>query len=76
MSPELPVLIAGYGLAVPGTLFSPRIMRERKLPAFVALELGTAMIVCGWAIHGRDAGVAINAAAFAGFAGWWLAAGR
>ena len=71
-----PLLIAGYALAVPGTIGVRVIVRRRLLPAFIALEVGTVLIIAGWWIWPRPPGVVINTGALIGFAAYWMREGR
>lgn len=69
-------LVPGYALGIPGSIFVQRIVRERNVPAFVGLEVGTALIMTGWSIWPRPRSVAINTAALFGFAAYWVIEGR
>lgn len=70
------VLGAGYVLAVPVCVRLVPVMREQRVPWFVALQLGTALIVAGWLLKGERAPATVNAVFFVAFAAWWVAAGR
>ena len=61
---------------MPGTLGVVWIVRNRNVPAFAALEIGTGLIVAGWSLGRQWPHAAINAAAFAGFAAYWVAGRR
>ena len=74
-----PLLTAGYAVGIPGTIASPWIMRRRLLPAFLALELATAVLAVGWGIGGGRRGVrglVVNGAGVVGWAAWWRSAAR
>ncbi len=63
MHPSTVLLGAGYALAVPFTVFVPgflRMWRRREPALFIAEELGVSLIIAGWALHGRRAGVVTN----------------
>ena len=70
MSPSTAVLIAGYLLAVPFTLFVPgflRMWRRRERWTYACAQGGAALIVLGWALRGSWPSVAVNAAWLVGF---------
>jgi len=59
-----PVLVAGYALAVPFSVYVPgflRLWRRREPLVVVAEELGVALICLGWTLRGDRTAVAINA---------------
>lgn len=66
------LLAVGYPVAVAVLTRLVPVLRQRRRRAMVALEAGTVCIAAGWGLLGQAAGVASNAAAFAGFAvAWW-----
>ena len=73
------LLVAGYLLAVPFTLWVPgfrRMWKRREPWVFVVAQTGAALITLGWALEGRTASVVVNALWFFGFGAAWLWAGR
>ena len=73
------VLVAGYVLAVPFTLFVPgflRLWRRREPWAYACAQGGAALIVAGWLARGAWPSAAVNAAWFVGFAVVYARAGR
>jgi hypothetical protein len=73
------VLIVGYAMAVPFTLFVPgflRLWRRREPWVIVTAEVGALLISVGWAAKGNLPSAAFNALWFAGLAFAWLWEGR
>lgn len=73
------VLLAGYLLAVPLTLFTPgflRVWRRREPSLFATAELGAALITVGWAWKGNVPAAGVNAVWTLGFAVAYAAEGR
>ena len=65
-----PLLVVGYALAVPVTLFVPGFLRlwRRREPLLYAMAQGGALlIVVGWALGGRWLSAGVNAAWLLGF---------
>ena len=57
------LLLVGYGLAVPFTVFVPgflRLWRRRELWVFVATEAGAVLIATGWALRGGTGAAVFN----------------
>ena len=70
MSPSTGLLVAGYLLAVPFTLFVPgflRLWRRREWWTYACAQGGAALIVLGWALRGSWPSAAVNAAWLVGF---------
>ncbi len=66
------ILIVGYLLAVPVCFRLVPVLREQRVPWFVALQVGTALIVVGHALAGRSGAVAANVFFFVAFwVGWY-----
>ena len=79
MSPADAVLLAGYGMAVPFTLFVPgflRLWRRRETWVLLTAQAGALLIVLGWAAKGNVASAALNALWFLGLGVAWLREGR
>ena len=60
-----PVLVTGYVLAVPFTLFVPgflRLWRRRERWTYACAQGGAALIVLGWLLRGGWLSAAVNAA--------------
>ena len=79
MPPSTAVLVAGYVLAVPFTLFVPgflRLWRRRERWAYACAQGGAALIVLGWLLRGAWPSAAVNAAWLVGFAVAYARAGR
>ena len=58
------LLLVGYLLAVPFTVFIPgflRLWRRRELGVFLATELGALLIAAGWAVKGGTGAAVFNA---------------
>ena len=73
------VLLAGYLLAVPFTLFVPgflRLWRRRERWAYACAQGGAALIVGGWLAKGGLVSAAVNAAWLVGFGLVYARAGR
>ena len=65
------MLVAGYVLAVPFTVFVPgflRLWRRREPWAYACAQTGALLIVAGWLAEGRWPAAALNAAWAGGFA--------
>ena len=69
-------LVVGYPVAVGVLTRLGRVLRERRLPWFVALEAATGCIVVGWSLRGKPLPALVNGAALVGFALAWRATGR
>ena len=57
------LLVVGYVLAVPFTIFVPgflRLWRRRELPVFLAAEVGAVLIATGWALRGGTGAAVFN----------------
>ena len=70
MSPSTALLVTGYLLAVPFTLFVPgflRMWRRREWWTYACAQGGAALIVLGWALRGSWPSAAVNAAWLVGF---------
>jgi len=79
VSPADAVLVAGYLMAVPFTLFVPgflRLWRRRDLCVFVTAEAGALLIAAGWAVKGDVPAAVVNALWFLGLGVAWLREGR
>ncbi len=79
MSPSTAVLVAGYVLAVPFTLFVPgflRLWRRRERWAYASAQGGAALIVLGWGLRGSWPSAAVNLAWLVGFGVAYVRAGR
>lgn len=73
------LLVAGYLLAVPFTLWVPgflRLWRRREPAVFAVAELGAALLVAGYALSGSAVGIAVNGAWLVGLAGAYTLEGR
>jgi hypothetical protein len=73
------VLVAGYLLAVPFTLFVPgflRMWRRREQWTWACAQGGAALIVLGWALRGDAPTALVNAAWLIGFGTAYWRAGR
>jgi hypothetical protein len=73
------VLLVGYGMAVPFTLYVPgflRLWRRRETWVFVTAEVGALLIAIGWAVKGNLPTAAFNALWCVGFGAVWLLQGR
>ena len=70
MSPSTAVLLAGYTLAVPVTLFTPgflRLWRRREVLLYAAAQGGALLITGGWVAKGNNSAVLVNGAWLVGF---------
>jgi hypothetical protein len=77
--PSTAVLVAGYVLAVPFTLFVPgflRLWRRRERWTYACAQGGAALIVAGWALRGSWPSAAVNAAWLVGLAVAYAREGR
>jgi hypothetical protein len=75
----LALLVAGYLLAVPVTLFLPgfrRLWRRREPLLLAAAQGGALLITVGWALRGSWASAAVNAAWLVGFGVAYAREGR
>ena len=73
------LLVVGYVLAVPLTVFVPgflRLWRRREPLLFTLAQAGAAAIVLGWALRGDLISAAVNAVWLAGFAAAYALEGR
>jgi hypothetical protein len=73
------LLVAGYALAVPWTLFVPgflRLWRRREAWAFALAQTGAALIVLGWALRGTWPSALVNLAWLVGLSVAWVREGR
>ena len=70
------LLVIGYPLALGVLCRLRRVLAERRIWWFAALEAATASITAGWLLHGRPLPAALNGAALVGFAIAWLITGR
>jgi hypothetical protein len=79
VSPSTAVLVAGYVLAVPFTLFVPgflRLWRRRERWTYACAQGGAALIVVGWALRGSWPSAAVNTAWLVGLAVAYAREGR
>ena len=70
MSLSTVVLVCGYVLAVPFTVFVPgflRLWRRREPAAYACAQGGAALVVAGWWAKGNLPTAAVNAAWLVGF---------
>ena len=73
------VLILGYLMAVPFTLFVPgflRLWRRRERWTFATAQAGALLIAAGWAAKGNVPSAAFNALWFLGLGVAWIREGR
>ena len=73
------LLVVGYVLAVPFTLFVPgflRLWRRRERWAYACAQGGAALIVLGWALRGAWPSAGVNLAWLVGFGVAYARAGR
>ena len=73
------MLVAGYALAVPVTLFTPgflRLWRRREPLLYASAQGGAALIVGGWAAKGNVPSAAFNAVWLVGFGVHYALEGR
>lgn len=71
MSASTVLLVAGYALAVPFTVFVPgflRMWRRREAWTYACAQAGAALVVAGWALRGSWPTAAINLAWLVGLA--------
>lgn len=66
------VLVLGYVLAVPVCVRLVPVLRERRVRWFVALLVGTAMIVAGHAAADRPGAAGVNVVFFVLFCAGWV----
>jgi hypothetical protein len=75
VSPADAVLVVGYLMAVPFTLFVPgflRLWRRRETWVFLTAQAGALLIALGWAVKGNVPAAALNALWFVGLGlAWW-----
>jgi hypothetical protein len=70
MTTSTVLLVAGYALAVPVTLFVPgflRLWRRREPLLYAAAQGGACLIIAGWLLRGSVPTAVINAAWLVGF---------
>lgn len=75
----LALLVAGYLLAVPFTLYVPgflRLWRRREPWVFAAAQVGAALITAGFVLRRDPVGAAVNAAWLVGLAVAYVREGR
>lgn len=73
------LLVAGYLLAVPFTLYVPgflRLWRRREPWVFASAQLGAALITVGFALRRDAAGAAVNGLWLVGLTVAYVRAGR
>ena len=73
------LIVLGYLLAVPFTLFVPgflRLWRRREPWVFVAAQTGALLLVVGFALKGNVVGALVNAGWAAGLAVGYVREGR
>lgn len=74
-----PVLVAGYVLAVPVTVWTPgflRVWRRREPLLTAACLAGSALVTTGWVLKESTGPAVFNGAWTLGFAAAFLAEGR
>ena len=79
MTASTGVLVAGYALAVPVTVFVPgflRLWRRREPVLLAAAQGGAALVVLGWALRGETLPALANGAWLVGFGAAYAAEGR
>ena len=79
MDPSTALLVLGYALAVPFTLFVPgflRMWRRREWWTYACAQGGAALIVLGWLARGSTASAALNALWLVGFGVHYAVEGR
>ena len=79
MSTSTAVLVAGYLLAVPFTLFLPgflRLWRRRERWTYACAQGGAALVVLGWLLRGDEVSAAVNAVWLVGLGVAYALAGR
>ncbi len=73
------LLVVGYVLAVPLTLFTPgflRMWRRREPWVFATAQAGAALITLGFALKGGVVGAVVNGAWLVGFGTAYVLEGR
>jgi hypothetical protein len=70
------LLVIGYPVAVAVLVRLKRVLIERRIWWFAALEAATSSITAGWLLHRRPVAAAVNGAALVGLAIAWLVTGR
>jgi len=73
------MLVAGYALAVPFTVYLPgsyRLWRKREPWVFATEETGAVLLAVGFALKGQPVGAAVNGAWAAGLAIAYALEGR
>lgn len=73
------ILVAGYALAVPFTLYLPgfyRLWRRREPLVFAAEEVGAVLIAAGFALKGQAVGAVLNGGWAVGLAAAYALEGR
>ncbi len=73
------LLVTGYVLAVPLTVFVPgflRLWRRRERWAIATAQTGAALISLGWALRGNAVSAAVNLAWLVGLGVAYIAEGR
>ncbi len=79
MSPSTAVLVCGYSLAVPVTVFTPgflRLWRRREPLLYAAAQGGALLIVAGWVAKGNTPSALVNTAWLVGFGVAYAVEGR
>jgi hypothetical protein len=78
VTPTDATLLAGYGMAVPFTIFVPgflRLWRRREPWVFVTAQTGALLIAGSWAAKGNVPAATANLLWFLGFGAAWLREG-
>ena len=73
------LLLFGYVLAVPFTLFVPgfiRLWRRREVEVFVTAQLGALLITVGWALKSNLPAAIVNGCWLVGLTVAWTLHGR
>jgi hypothetical protein len=70
------LLVIGYPVAVAVLIRLKRVLVERRVWWFAALEAATVSITAGWLLHRRPLAAAVNGAALLGLAIAWLVTGQ
>lgn len=68
--------VVGYPVAIGVIARFVPVVREQRLPWFVAHEAAIAAVVAGWAIRGDAPAMAVNAAWGVAAAAWYVLGGR
>ena len=79
MHPSTALLVVGYALAVPFTVFVPgflRLWRRRERWTYACAQGGAALVVLGWLVQGRWPSAAANALWLVGFGVHYAREGR